>query len=219
MMSVNEKHLELIQSVITRHNSNSFMIKGWTITIVSAILTLAGTFKEPILAGIPIMPIVIFWYLDSFYLANERCFISLYNCVINDYMLVVKNSDLIASKRKKTLDNNGQLIVDLNYEVKIVSKEFSMNHTIFKDIARNNICDTFKSVSIKWFYLMLVLFSILFFVGMIMFKNNKKEEHINVKAQIEYLSSHVKSESYKNSGNNMIFNDLIFKSDTIKENI
>ncbi len=41
------KHLEFIQGVINRHNSNSFMIKGWTITITAALYALAGTLKEP----------------------------------------------------------------------------------------------------------------------------------------------------------------------------
>lgn len=31
------KHLEFIQDVITRMNSNSFQIKGWCITILSAL--------------------------------------------------------------------------------------------------------------------------------------------------------------------------------------
>ena len=34
------KHLEFIQTVITRMNQNSFQIKGWMITIVSALLAL-----------------------------------------------------------------------------------------------------------------------------------------------------------------------------------
>ena len=32
------KHLEFIQSTITRMNQNSFQIKGWMITLVSALL-------------------------------------------------------------------------------------------------------------------------------------------------------------------------------------
>lgn len=36
------KHLEFLQNVITRMNSNSFMIKGWAITLVSALFVLAA---------------------------------------------------------------------------------------------------------------------------------------------------------------------------------
>ncbi len=36
------KHLEFIQIVISRMNSNSFLIKGWTITLMSALFALAA---------------------------------------------------------------------------------------------------------------------------------------------------------------------------------
>lgn len=35
------KHLEFIQNVITRMNTNSFQIKAWAVTIVSALLAIA----------------------------------------------------------------------------------------------------------------------------------------------------------------------------------
>ena len=34
------KYLEFIQNIVTRMNQNSFMIKGWTVAIVSALLAL-----------------------------------------------------------------------------------------------------------------------------------------------------------------------------------
>ena len=73
------KHLEFIQNVITRMNSNSFSIKGWMITIVSAFLALYASSKniDYILFTIPI--VIIFWLLDSYYLLQERKFRGLYN--------------------------------------------------------------------------------------------------------------------------------------------
>ena len=41
-MENKRKHLEFIQSVIARMNSNSFLIKGWSITLVSALFALAA---------------------------------------------------------------------------------------------------------------------------------------------------------------------------------
>lgn len=75
------KHLEFIQNVITRMNTNSFQIKGWTVTIVSALLAIYASSKNTnfILAGI--FPSVILWFLDSFYLQQERKFRGLYNDV------------------------------------------------------------------------------------------------------------------------------------------
>lgn len=81
MSEINEKHLEFIQDVINRHNSNSFKIKGWSITITAAIFALTGTIKEPYLCFIALGPTIMFWILDSMFLANERCFVSLYSCV------------------------------------------------------------------------------------------------------------------------------------------
>ena len=36
------KHLEFIQNVINRMNSNSFLIKGWAVTLIAAIFALAA---------------------------------------------------------------------------------------------------------------------------------------------------------------------------------
>ena len=36
------KHLELVQGVISRMANNSFMLKGWAVTLVAGIFVLAG---------------------------------------------------------------------------------------------------------------------------------------------------------------------------------
>ncbi|MHA1861059.1 MAG: hypothetical protein ACTSVM_02015 [Candidatus Ranarchaeia archaeon] len=75
------KHLEFIQNVITRMNTNSFQIKGWTVIILSALLTIYASTKNEyfILAGI--FPVLVFWFLDTYYLTQERKFRGLYNDV------------------------------------------------------------------------------------------------------------------------------------------
>jgi CDP-diglyceride synthetase len=83
------QYLEFIQNIITRMNSNSFMIKGWTITIVSALLVLFATIKVDSLYIITILPIILFWVLDAYYLQLERKFRSLYNNVIQNHVSVV----------------------------------------------------------------------------------------------------------------------------------
>ena len=75
------KHLELIQNIITRMNTNSFMIKGWTVTIVSALLALYASSKNANFVLVGIVPNLIFWFLDSFYLQQERKFRGLYDDV------------------------------------------------------------------------------------------------------------------------------------------
>ncbi|MCH7515305.1 MAG: hypothetical protein IH947_15395, partial [Bacteroidetes bacterium] len=105
--------MDHIQAVITRHNSNSFMIKGWAIAICTAVLAFAGTLKEPVLALIALLPVVVFWALDSLYLANERCFISLYNAAINGYSLKVKNKNLLKKHRVQTDLGEGKFEIDI----------------------------------------------------------------------------------------------------------
>ncbi len=75
------KHLEFIQNVITRMNTNSFQIKGWAITIVSATLALYASTKNECFILVGVFPSLIFWFLDAYYLMQERKFWGLYNDV------------------------------------------------------------------------------------------------------------------------------------------
>ncbi|MDO6745570.1 hypothetical protein Q4553_13455 [Tenacibaculum soleae] len=78
------KHLEFIQNIILRMNTNSFNIKGITITIVSALLAISFSEKNNQLLIITLFPIIVFWFLDSYYLSIERKFIGLYNDIVKD---------------------------------------------------------------------------------------------------------------------------------------
>ena len=61
------KHLEFIQATITRMNQNSFQIKGWMITIISALLALYASSENTIYIFIAIVPAIVFWFLDAYY--------------------------------------------------------------------------------------------------------------------------------------------------------
>ncbi len=75
------KHLEFIQATITRMNQNSFQIKGWMITLVSALLALYASSEKPVYIIIAVVPTFIFWLLDAYYLQQERRFRGVYNDV------------------------------------------------------------------------------------------------------------------------------------------
>lgn len=77
------KHLEFIQNVITRMNSNSFMIKGWAVTLVAALFALSAKDSDPKFYFIAFIPIVSFWILDGFFIATERRFRDLYKDAAN----------------------------------------------------------------------------------------------------------------------------------------
>ncbi|SRR6266404_3820170 len=75
------KHLELIQAVITRMAGNSFLIRGWSVTLVSALFALAAKDADRGLVALSYFPCLMFWCLDAFYLSQERKFRSLYDAV------------------------------------------------------------------------------------------------------------------------------------------
>jgi hypothetical protein len=75
------KHLELIQAVITRMGQNSFTVRGWSVTLVSVVFALIAAKDAPPLAAlIALVPAVVFWGLDAYYLRQER----LYQAVVAD---------------------------------------------------------------------------------------------------------------------------------------
>lgn len=76
------KHIEMIESVIVRMGQNSFAIKGWTMTLIVAICGLSAVGSEKNFAIFAIIPIIVFWFLDSFYLQRERKYRELYNRAI-----------------------------------------------------------------------------------------------------------------------------------------
>jgi hypothetical protein len=75
------KHLEFIQDIINRMAKNSFLLKGWTVTIVAAFFALAAQNLDIKFVILAIFPVVTFWILDAFYLRQERLFRALYNDV------------------------------------------------------------------------------------------------------------------------------------------
>lgn len=75
-------HLQMIQGVINRMGSNSFAVKGWSITLTAAIFALAATQgANTVLLWIPYFPVVTFWFLDAFFLRQEKLFRKLYDAV------------------------------------------------------------------------------------------------------------------------------------------
>lgn len=76
-----QKHLELIQAIVTRLAGNSFMLKGWSVTLVAALLALGSLQNEPSFFYLVYIPIAIFWGLDGFFIWQERLFRKLYTSV------------------------------------------------------------------------------------------------------------------------------------------
>jgi len=73
------KHLEFLQLTITRMNVNSFLLKGWTITLISALFVLAAKDANSNYIMITYIVIPSFWTLDGYFLSIERRYRDLYN--------------------------------------------------------------------------------------------------------------------------------------------
>lgn len=79
MSSEQIKHLEFIQGSITRLAGNSFLLKGWSVTLAIALLGLAAKDSNPKFALLALIPPIYFWALDAYYLRQERLFRKLYD--------------------------------------------------------------------------------------------------------------------------------------------
>ena len=75
------KHMELVQNVITRMANNSFMLKGWAVTLVAGIFALASKDTNKLYFIVAYVPVVVFWALDAYYLLQEKLYRSLYDKV------------------------------------------------------------------------------------------------------------------------------------------
>lgn len=72
------KHLEMIQGVINRMASNSFLLKGWSVTLISALFALAANDTNQLFIYLAYFPCVAFWSLDGFFLWQEKMYRKLY---------------------------------------------------------------------------------------------------------------------------------------------
>jgi len=121
------KELDLIQAVVTRLAQNSFLIKGWSITLVSIVLALGkdnllNTVQRPWLVGLVGVIWVAFWYLDAYFLRQERLFRKLYEHVI-------ANPDDPARLRYNL--NVGPFVTNVESETRTM---FSITHRVFYGI-------------------------------------------------------------------------------------
>lgn len=130
-ISVEEIHkeIDLIQGCINRMAQNSFLIKGWMVTLFAVILALVPEKVEPcnriFLGAIMVVIVIMFWYLDGFFLATEKNYQAVYSWVLWE--------------RPR---GNRQLLYELN------CKKY-MNEGFIEDAA---IRDVMRSPTLAWFY-------------------------------------------------------------------
>ena len=75
------KHLELIQGVINRLSTNSFLLKGWSVVLISALFALSAADSRAAFVILAYIPATVFWGLDGFFLWQEQFYRKLYDDV------------------------------------------------------------------------------------------------------------------------------------------
>lgn len=77
-------HLTFIQGIINRMGQNSFLLKGWSVTIIAALFALAAKDSNKLFVLVAYFPAFMFWFLDGYFLHQERLFRKLYEMVAED---------------------------------------------------------------------------------------------------------------------------------------
>lgn len=133
------KEIDLIQSVINRMAKNSFLIKGWLISLVVVILALKPNEVNINLTVIILGIVTIaFWYLDAFFLKTEKIYREMYEFVIEE-------------REKGVFDN----LYNLNPS--------KMPSNVKKKYP--NILEVMFSKTLRWFYLILLIALILMYIN------------------------------------------------------
>ena len=80
-METKLKHLEMLQNIIDRMADNSFSLKGWSVVLVSALFALAASDSNThfVYYLACLLPWMMFWILDGYFLWQERLFRKLYD--------------------------------------------------------------------------------------------------------------------------------------------
>jgi hypothetical protein len=75
------KHLEMLQSLITRMAGDGASFKSYCITVATAVIGFAFTLHRPAIAALALLPVIAFSVADAQYLRVERRFRDVFNLV------------------------------------------------------------------------------------------------------------------------------------------
>ena len=117
-ITVDEMHkeIDLLQSCIDRMAKNSFMIKGWFVSIYAVILALLPEKVDVrLLCVVLIVVNILFWYLDGVYLRDEKIYRRIYQWVVearkqNDRELMYQLELNLYKNKIGTMDSVGKIM-------------------------------------------------------------------------------------------------------------
>jgi hypothetical protein len=67
-------HINQLQAIVTRLATQSASCKTWCVSMISAFIAFAGATKLPLAATFTLLPILVFGFLDTMYLAQEKAY-------------------------------------------------------------------------------------------------------------------------------------------------
>ena len=88
----------MIQEIIKRLSQNSFLLKGWSIFLTSALVAFLAREGKPAGLLLVCIPILILWGLDGYFLRQESLFRALY-----DHVRTLSDEDIDFSMDTKTV--------------------------------------------------------------------------------------------------------------------
>ena len=94
-----QSYLQILQGVITRMATNSAAVKSWCVGFVSAIVVIIADKASAKYIWISVVPIVLFFSLDAYYLGLERLFRGLYNdsiCRLHEDGVTVEDAFIVS---------------------------------------------------------------------------------------------------------------------------
>ena len=118
------KHLEMIETIIERMARNSFMLKGWAVTLIVGVMAIIGKQSLDYIL-ISLIPLIVFWGLDSYYLMQERAYRELY--------------DVVRLKKEEDVDFSMKIV---NSFGSFVKSAFSMKYKTFA--FKSNVLQSFN---------------------------------------------------------------------------
>lgn len=129
-----EKEVDIIQSIINRLANNSFLIKGWAITLIVVTLLFEGSEDKVFVAFIPL---IAFWYLDSYFLQQERLYRELYKWVITSRL---QTNDHLLDMNAHRFDANVQSVVKIMFSVTLLTFYGSITFLLIAAILLTKLC-------------------------------------------------------------------------------
>jgi hypothetical protein len=77
--AITQTHITTLQNIISRLSNYSMNCKTWAVTIVSALCVIIFDPQKVTYFYVVIIPIILFWLFDCYYLGLEKVFRIIYN--------------------------------------------------------------------------------------------------------------------------------------------